>query len=134
MGHYARVVNDEVVQVIVAKADQINNEDFGPSEQWIKCSYNTYGGVHRDPETSLPSADQTKALRKNFPSPGYTYDVDRDAFIGPKPFASWVLNEETCQWEPPVDMPADSVGENPIHYIWDEETTNWVSTGPYLPS
>jgi len=59
---------------------------------------------------------------------GYFYDEERDAFIPPKPFESWVLNEDTCLWEAPVPMPEDAgTGEPPIMYRWDEEITNWVA-------
>ena len=102
MSHYARVLDDIVVDVIVAEADFIaqlagSNEFPGV---WIQTSYNTFGGVHYDRETGLPSADQSKALRKNFAAIGGTYDVQRDAFIGPVPeIGEWVLNEDTCLWE-----------------------------------
>jgi hypothetical protein len=70
-----------------------------------------------------PSARTTLAL-------GYTYDAERDAFIPPKPFASWVLNEESCLWDAPVAMPADAgTGEPPKRYSWDEATTSWVEQG-----
>ena len=87
----------------------------------LRTSYNTRGGVHYDPETGLPSEDQSKAYKKNYAGLGYTYDESRDAFIPPKPFPSWELNEDTCLWEAPVEYPND--GEM---YRWDEETTNWV--------
>jgi hypothetical protein len=92
-----------------------------------QTSYNTRGGVHYDPNTGEPSADQSKAFRKNYAGLGYTYDAGRDAFIPQKPFASWVLNEDTCLWDAPVAMPEDAgTGEPPKRYTWDEETTNWV--------
>ena len=68
-----------------------------------------------------PSADQSKALRFNYAGINFTYDPDRDAFIPPKPFDSWVINESTCLWEPPVEYPKD--GEQ---YVWDEEAGDWV--------
>ena len=78
---------------------------------WKQTSYNTSGGVHSSGGTPL---------RKNHAGIGFTYDEDRDAFIPPKPFASWVLNETTCQWEAPVAYPDD--GER---YTWNETTTSW---------
>ena len=78
---------------------------------WKQTSYNTSGGVHSSGGTPL---------RKNHAGIGFTYDEDRDAFIPPKPFASWVLNETTCQWEAPVAYPDD--GER---YTWNESTTTW---------
>lgn len=127
MAYYAFLdKNNRVVEVIAGK-----NEDEGiydwptyyGSKRGMKCvrtSYNTRGGVHYNPETGLPSEDQSKALRKNYAGIGYTYDEARDAFIPPKPFDSWILNEDTCLWEAPVPMPEDGM------YRWDEETTNWV--------
>lgn len=121
MSHYAKVVDGIVNQVIVAEAEFFESfVDSSPGE-WIQTSYNTRGGVHIDPETGEPSADQTKALRKNYPGIGFTYDRERDAFIPPKPFASWTLNETSCLWEAPVAYPTDGK-----HYVWDEATTSWV--------
>ena len=62
-------------------------------------------------------------IRKNFAGKGFTYDEDRDAFIAPKPFASWILNEETCQWDAPVEKPSDETAEK--RYSWNEETKQW---------
>lgn len=121
MSHYAKVVDGIVSQVIVAEAEFFESfVDSSPGE-WIQTSYNTRGGVHIDPETGEPSADQSKALRKNYAGIGFTYDRAKDAFIPPKPFASWTLNEESCLWEAPVAYPTDGK-----HYTWDEATTSWV--------
>ena len=60
-------------------------------------------------------------FRKNYAGIGYTFDADRDAFIAPQPYASWILNEDTCQWEPPLPYPTDGK-----QYSWDEDTTSWV--------
>jgi hypothetical protein len=69
-------------------------------------------------------------IRKNYAGIGYTYNADIDAFVPPKPFASWLLNEETAQWEAPTPMPADAgTGEPPKMYSWDEATTSWVEQG-----
>ena len=78
---------------------------------WKQTSYNTHGGVHDLGDTPL---------RKNYAGIGYTYDEDRDAFIPKKPYASWLLNETTCQWEAPVAYPDDSQS-----YNWNESTTTW---------
>jgi hypothetical protein len=78
---------------------------------WKQTSYNTHGGVHNNGGTPL---------RKNHAGIGYTYDEDRDAFIAPKPYASWILNEETCRWEAPVAMPTDD-----NKYTWNEATVSW---------
>jgi hypothetical protein len=90
-----------------------------------RTSYNTRGGVHYT--DGQPSADQSKAFRKNYAGLGYTFDSERDAFIPPKPFNSWVLNETTCLWDAPIEMPADAgTGEPPKRYTWDEDTVNWI--------
>lgn len=121
MGHYAKVVNNVVTNVIVAEEEFFNSfVDSSPGE-WIQTSYNTTGGVHYDPVSGEPSKDQTKALRKNFAGVGYIYDKKLDAFIPPKPFNSWVLNEDTCTWMSPVEYPKDG-----SLYKWDEETTSWI--------
>ena len=84
---------------------------------WKQTSYNTHGGVH-----SLGGTP----FRKNYAGLGYTYDADRDAFIPPKPYASWVLNETTCLWDAPVAMPSDAgQGDPPKMYTWNEETKSW---------
>ena len=120
MAHFAKVVDGTVTQVIVAEPEFFNTfVDSSPGE-WIQTSYNTRGGVHYNPETGEPSADQTKALRKNYAGIGFSYDRTRDAFIPPKPYASWNLNEETCLWESPVAYPTDGQ-----RYTWNEETTSW---------
>lgn len=120
MAHFAKVLNENVQQVIVAEPDFFETfVDTSPGE-WIQTSYNTRGGVHYNPETNQPSADQSKALRKNYAGIGYTYNRERDAFIPPKPYNSWILNEQTCLWESPVSYPIDN--EN---YVWDEQNVNW---------
>lgn len=112
MSHFAKVVDGVVTQVIVAEPEFFQTfVDSSPGE-WIQTSYNTFGGQHKLGGTPL---------RKNYAGIGFTYDRQRDAFIPPKPFASWVLNEDTCLWEAPVAMPDDGK-----LYQWDEATTNWV--------
>jgi len=109
--HFAKVNNGIVEQVIVAEPEFFETfVDTSPGE-WIQTSYNTHGGVHYDPSTGEPSADQSKALRKNYAGVGYTYDRERDAFIPPKPHEDCVLNDETCRWESTVPCSTDSVTE-----------------------
>ena len=120
MGHFAKVSNGIVTRVIVAEADFFNNFVDDSPGQWIQTSYNTRGGVHYKPNTNEPSEDQSKALRKNYAGIGYTYDTTRDAFIPPKPFNSWTLNEDTCLWDSPVAYPEDGK-----LYKWNEEMLNW---------
>lgn len=123
MAHFAQLdENNVVTQVIVVHNNdcQLDGEEneivgivfckslFGQDTKWKQTSYNGN-------------------MRKNYAGKGYTYDADRDAFIPPKPFASWVLNEDTCRWEAPLAMPEDAgTGDPPKMYVWDEETTSWV--------
>ena len=109
MSHFAKIENNIVTQVIVAEQNVIDSGLFGTG--WVQTSYNTYGGQH----------PEGRPLRKNYAGVGYTYDSGRDAFIPPKPYASWVLNETTCQWNAPTPMPTDNK-----RYTWDEPTTSWV--------
>lgn len=121
MGHYAKVVDGKVTQVIVAKEDFFQTFVDSSPGQWIKTSYNTRGGIHYEPNSDTPSPDQSKSLRKNFAGIGYSYDVTLDAFIPPKPYPSWILDEQTGLWNPPVPMPTEG---GP--YQWDESTQSWV--------
>jgi hypothetical protein len=127
MAHYAFLdENNVVTEVITGK----NEGNFDWEQQYAsfrgqackRTSYNTRGGIYYDPETNEPSADQTKAFRKNYAGIGYIYDNKLDAFIPPKPFASWLLNETTCLWNAPVALPSDGG-----RYTWDEATLSWVS-------
>jgi hypothetical protein len=121
MAHFAKVNNGVVVQVIVAEPEFFETfVDSSPGE-WIQTSYNTRGGVHYQPDSNTPSEDQTKALRKNYAGIGYAYDREKDAFIPPQTFPSWVLNEDTCLWDTPTPMPQDGK-----RYVWDEPTISWL--------
>ena len=121
MSHYAKVVNGIVETVIVVEIDTINEGWLGDPSLWIQTSYNTRGGIHYIADTNIPSNDQTKALRKNYAGPGYTYDSIRDAFIPPQPYPSWILDENTCLWNAPRPYPPDGK-----FYDWNEETISWV--------
>jgi len=99
MTHFAEVIDGIVTRVIVAEQDFI--DDLPNKEQWIQTSYNNN-------------------IRKNYAGVGYSYDEVRDAFIPPKPFDSWTLNEETCNWEAPTPYPDDGQV-----YSWDE-TEGWI--------
>lgn len=125
MSHFAQIdENNIVVQVIVAEQDFIDTLDN--PESWIQTSYNTRGGVHYAPNSNDP--DDGIPLRKNYAGVGYTYDPDRDAFIPPQPYASWLLNVDTCLWEPPTPQP--ELTEEQIAaeqaYNWDEDSLSWV--------
>jgi len=122
MTYFAKLDADNLVTFVTAG----RQEDDGLEEElnartgdvYRQTSYNTHGGIHyTDGE---PSADQTKALRYNYAGIGYSYDEDRDAFIPPTPYPSWVLDEDTCLWVAPVAMPEDG------DYVWDEEAGDWV--------
>lgn len=118
MAHFAEIDENGIVLrvLVVDNAQESNGQDFlantlGLGGTWVKTSYNTVGGVHTNGGTPL---------RKNYAGIGYTYDSDRDAFIPPKPFASWTLNEDSCLWDAPVAYPTDGA-----LYTWNEETTSW---------
>ena len=104
------VVSNDVATTEQAGIDFLNNL-YNTRDVWKQTSYNTFAGEHKLGGTPF---------RKNYAGVGYTYDQTRDAFIPPKPFASWILNEETCQWESPVVKPDD--GKT---YSWNEETKQW---------
>jgi hypothetical protein len=116
MAHFAQVVNGTVVNVIVAELEYIATIDSITTGDWVQTSYNTHGGVHTNGGTPL---------RKNYAGVGYTYDTYRDAFIPPKPYSKWVLNESTCLWEPPIPRPNDG-----NVYEWDDPAGNWVLVQP----
>ena len=127
MASFAKIgLNNKVIEVLSVHNDVLKDADGVEQESigldfltkligwavWKQTSYNTHGGVHRLGGTPL---------RKNHAGIGYIYDEDRDAFIAPQPYNSWTLNEDTCQWEPPVAYPDDGK-----EYTWDEATTNWI--------
>jgi hypothetical protein len=118
MAHFAQIdENNVVTQVLVVGDDQEHRgQDFLANDlnlggTWVKTSYNTHGGVHSNGGTPL---------RKNYAGIGYAYDAQRDAFIPPKPFDSWVLDEDTCLWNAPTPMPTEG---GP--YMWVEDDLNW---------
>lgn len=111
MAHFAKVENGIVTQVLVIEQDVIDTGAFGDPALWVQTSYNTIGGQH----------PEGRPLRKNYAGIGYTYDVGRDAFIPPQPFASWTLNEDTCLWDAPTPYPDDG-----DVYLWDEDTQTWT--------
>jgi hypothetical protein len=116
MAHFAKLdENNVVIFVTVGRQEDDGKEAdlcVRTGDVYKQTSYNTHGGVHALGGTPL---------RKNYAGIGYTYDAGRDAFIPPQPYASWVLNEDTCLWESPVPYPTDGK-----RYSWDEATTSWV--------
>ena len=126
MASFAKIgLNNKVIEVLSVVNEvlhdsngieqEVNGIDFLTKltgyPVWKQTSYNTHGGVHDNGETPL---------RKNHAGIGYTYDEDRDAFIAPKPFNSWILNEDTCLWNAPVAKPNDG-----NKYNWNESTLTW---------
>ena len=127
MAHFAKVIDGTVVDVITGDDDLFTTNKHiwvvggGGVGQWIQASYNTHSGIHWDPETGLPSEDQSKALRKNFPGIGWKYMEDIDAFVTPQPYPSWTLDEQSGEWVCPVEYPITG-----IRHVWDEENQEWV--------
>ena len=126
MASFAKIgLNNKVIEVLSVHNNElldsngveqeVNGIDFLTKltgyPVWKQTSYNTHGGVHNNNGTPL---------RKNHAGIGYTYDEDRDAFISPKPYSSWLLNEESCQWESPIPYPQDG-----NKYTWNETIKNW---------
>ena len=124
MSYYAKVENNIVTKIIVAEAEFFETFVDSSPGTWIQTSYNTRGGIHYEPNSNTPSQDQSKALRKNYAGLGFTYDSNKDAFIPPKPFNSWILNETTCLWEAPVAKPTTEL-ESTQYYDWNESIINW---------
>jgi hypothetical protein len=119
VAHFAEINQNGVVVRVVVVSDKQEHRgqeflanDLGLGGTWLKTSYNTYAGKHL--KGGIP-------YRKNYAGTDYVYDAQRDAFIPPRKFESWVLNEDTCQWVPPIPRPKDGK-----RYRWDEPTVSWV--------
>jgi hypothetical protein len=116
MAHFAKLDENNIVTFVTVGRQEDDGKEAElcarTGDVYKQTSYNTHGGVHALGGTPL---------RKNYAGIGYTYDAGRDAFIPPKPYASWVLNETTCLWDAPVAYPDDGK-----RYSWDEATTSWV--------
>ena len=113
MAHYAFLDENNIVTEVITGRNETEVVD-GISD------WEAYYGEFRGQTCVRTSYNGN--IRKNFAGIGFTYDVERDAFIAPKPFASWVLNEETCQWEAPIPYP-----DGDLMYKWDEEAGDWVA-------
>ena len=120
MAHYALIDKMNLVTQVITGVEESESIEGKSTEEWYaqhtgllckRTSYNTRAGVHTKGGT---------AFRKNYAGIGYTYDESRDAFIPPKPYESWKLDENTCLYDPPSQMPSD--GKT---YAWDEESTSW---------
>jgi hypothetical protein len=116
MGHYAKIDENNVVTQVVVVDNKDMADAFGVEKEHIGAAHleKILGGTWK--QTSYNGN-----MRKNYAGIGYTYDTQLDAFIPPKPFASWLLNENTAQWEAPTPIPTDGK-----MYSWDEANTNWV--------
>jgi hypothetical protein len=116
LAHFAKLDENNIVTFVTVGRQEDDGKEAElcarTGDVYKQTSYNTHGGVHALGGTPL---------RKNYAGIGYTYDASRDAFIPPKPYASWVLNETTCLWDAPVAYPDDGK-----RYSWDEATTSWV--------
>jgi hypothetical protein len=116
LAHFAKLDENNIVTFVTVGRQEDDGKEADlcarTGDVYKQTSYNTHGGVH---------ALNGTPLRKNYAGIGYTYDAGRDAFIPPKPYASWVLNETTCLWDAPVAYPDDGK-----RYSWDEATTSWV--------
>lgn len=116
MAHYAFLDENNIVTEVIAGNDESDTDweqHYGQFRGQVckRTSYNTQGGVH---------SAGGEPYRKNYAGIGYSYDVSRDAFIPPKPYPSWSLNEDTCLWEAPIAYPADGG-----RFTWDESTSRW---------
>jgi hypothetical protein len=134
MAYFAKLNSENIVETVISinnavitDSNGIEQEQLGvdfinqlykTNDIWKKTSYNTKGGKYFNSDNTL--GDQSKAFRKNYAGIGYIYDSNRDAFIPPKPYNSWVLNESTCLWNAPVAYPQDGK-----RYTWNEEILNW---------
>ena len=131
MAHFAKINSNGIVEEVITVANEVLHDANGVEQEinginflteltghslWKQTSYNTYGGVHNSGGTPL---------RKNYASIGMTYDEDKDAFIPPKPYNSWVLNENTADWDPPVARPEESTLQDNQCIHWNESTLEW---------
>lgn len=138
MAYFAKINSNNIVETVISVnnnvlLDQNNVEQESKgieflknlyndqNSKWVQTSFNTRANKYLNPDNTL-AADQSKAFRKNFASIGYTYDEQRNAFIPPKVFNSWILNENSCVWEAPIPKPPKP--ENGW-YIWNENIQNW---------
>ena len=122
MAHFAKLDENNVVTQVIVVSNKDTADANGVEKEYIGAAFceKLFGGTWK--QTSYNGT-----IRKNYAGVGYTYNADIDAFVPPKPYASWTLNNDTAQWEAPVPMPADAgTGEPPKMYNWDEATTSWV--------
>ena len=117
MAHFAQLdENNMVTQVIVVHNNELMHEGVEQEAKGVAFCQSLFGS-----QTNWKQTSYNGNMRKNYAGVGFTYDAGRDAFIAPKPYPSWVLDEATCQWNAPMPMPQD----NKI-YRWDEPTVSWI--------
>jgi len=130
MTYFAKLDSENIVIFVTsgrAEDDGLEEElNARTGDVYRQTSYKTRGGIHYT--DGKPSEDQAQAFRFNAAGIGFTYDADRDAFIPPTPYPSWVLDEATCLWVAPIDYPADG-GQ----YVWDEAGTDWIEVQDETP-
>ena len=123
MAHFAQLDENNVVTQVIVVDNKDCSDANGVEKESIGIAFceRLFGGNWK--QTSYNGN-----MRKNYAGIGYTYNADIDAFVPPKPFASWILDNDTAQWNAPVAMPEDAgTGEPPKMYSWDEATTSWVA-------
>ena len=121
MAHFCKLDENNVVTQVIVVANKDTADANGVEKEYIGAAFceRLFGGTWK--QTSYNGN-----IRKNYAGIGYTYNADIDAFVPPQPYPSWILNNDTAQWEAPTPMPADSgTGEPPKIYVWDEATTSW---------
>jgi hypothetical protein len=122
MAHFCQLDENNVVTQVIVVANSDTADATGVEKKHIGIAFceRLLGGTWK--QTSYNGS-----IRKNYAGLGYTYNTDIDAFVPPQPFASWLLNETTAQWDAPVPMPEDAgTGEPPKRYTWDEDSVNWI--------
>ena len=117
MAHFAKIGLDNIVTDVLVVANRETMDSSGVEQESIGVEFLRNLTGHQ----TWIQTSYNGNIRKNYAGIGYTYDSQRDAFIPPKPYKSWILNEQTCLWEAPIPMPTDSE-----YYVWDETTTNWI--------
>jgi len=118
MAHFARVNENWIVEEVIVVSNDVIKDSLGVECDWLGEQFcqSLYGAYTKWIQTSY-----TERIYKNYAGVGYTFDPYRNAFIPPKPYESWLLNEDTCRWDPPVPYPTDGK-----LYVWDEEAIEWV--------
>jgi hypothetical protein len=139
MAHYAKLSEENIVLACLSVRDEDTMKDGIEDEAtgiafltktqgwplWKRYSYHMRNGYRINNDGSV-AEDQTNAFRKNGASVGGSYDPIRDAFISEKPYSSWILNETTCVWEPPITRPKSDTNGVPDRYIWNEDTLSYT--------